>query len=429
MTQTERSEINFSFASLLRNAPILKKVLYISYDGMTDPLGQSQVIPYLLGLAAKGHSITVLSCEKRENYPKLKAHNEERFAAAGIDWQYVFYSKRPPVFSTFYDLMRMASKAREIAKAKDIEVVHCRTILSTLIGASLKKKLGTKLVFDIRGFWADERVEGDLWNLDNPLYKRMYNYFKRKESEYFSLADHIITLTDTAKNWIEAQDWPGGPVPPIRAIPCAVNLEHFSQASTNEAAVIANAKQLGIGPDDFVLTYLGSLGTRYMLRDMMTFFKVLHEEIPNARFLFITRDNHDHIRALAAELGIPNDALLVIPSTYNDIPNLLALAHASIFFIKTGFSGKAVSPTKQAELLSMGIPIVCNNGIGDCDAILEGNNVGVVLHELNEARYREAAQQLKKLSVKPKADIRQVALDYFSLEAAVENYNKVYEAI
>ncbi len=30
-------------------------ILYISYDGMTDPLGQSQVLPYLKGLAKKGY--------------------------------------------------------------------------------------------------------------------------------------------------------------------------------------------------------------------------------------------------------------------------------------------------------------------------------------------------------------------------------------
>ena len=30
------------------------RVLYISYDGMTDALGQSQVLPYLCGLAQRG---------------------------------------------------------------------------------------------------------------------------------------------------------------------------------------------------------------------------------------------------------------------------------------------------------------------------------------------------------------------------------------
>src|SRR4051794_20204501 len=44
----------------------MTSVLYITYDGLTDPLGRSQVLPYLTGLAERGHRITVLSCEKPE---------------------------------------------------------------------------------------------------------------------------------------------------------------------------------------------------------------------------------------------------------------------------------------------------------------------------------------------------------------------------
>ena len=41
-------------------------ILYVTYDGITDHIGQSQVAPYLIGLAAKGYSITLLSAEKME---------------------------------------------------------------------------------------------------------------------------------------------------------------------------------------------------------------------------------------------------------------------------------------------------------------------------------------------------------------------------
>ena len=36
----------------------------------------------------------------------------------------------------------------------------------------------------MRGFWPDERVEGGLWNLQNPLYKLVYNYFKKKKETF-----------------------------------------------------------------------------------------------------------------------------------------------------------------------------------------------------------------------------------------------------
>ncbi|RYG29944.1 MAG: glycosyltransferase, partial [Chitinophagaceae bacterium] len=50
----------------------MKHILFLSYDGMTDPLGQSQVIPYLKGLTAAGYRFTILSCDKPENYQSGK---------------------------------------------------------------------------------------------------------------------------------------------------------------------------------------------------------------------------------------------------------------------------------------------------------------------------------------------------------------------
>jgi len=52
---------------------VSKSVLFISYDGMTDPLGQSQVLPYLCGLSALGWDITLMSAEKESVYQTKKA--------------------------------------------------------------------------------------------------------------------------------------------------------------------------------------------------------------------------------------------------------------------------------------------------------------------------------------------------------------------
>ena len=41
-----------------------RRVLFISYNGMLDPLGQSQVIPYLRELSKRGVRFTLLSFER-----------------------------------------------------------------------------------------------------------------------------------------------------------------------------------------------------------------------------------------------------------------------------------------------------------------------------------------------------------------------------
>ena len=42
----------------------MKRILYISYDGMTDALGEGQVINYLIGLRAYNYEFDILSFEK-----------------------------------------------------------------------------------------------------------------------------------------------------------------------------------------------------------------------------------------------------------------------------------------------------------------------------------------------------------------------------
>ena len=39
-------------------------ILYLSYNGLAEPLGRRQVLPYIAGLAARGHRFTVISFEK-----------------------------------------------------------------------------------------------------------------------------------------------------------------------------------------------------------------------------------------------------------------------------------------------------------------------------------------------------------------------------
>src|SRR6476620_11682826 len=79
------------------------RVRYITYDGLTDPLGGSQVLPYLIGLAEVGHEITILSCEKPERMLRDGAQIRKLCADAGLTWNPIKYHKKPPVLSSALD--------------------------------------------------------------------------------------------------------------------------------------------------------------------------------------------------------------------------------------------------------------------------------------------------------------------------------------
>src|SRR6185312_823213 len=162
----------------------IKNVLYISYDGMTDPLGQSQVIPYLIGLCDKGFAFTILSFEKKTKYEERKLQIQNLLDSAGIKWSPLIYTKWPPVISTLYDYGRLKRKASQLHQSIKYDLVHCRSYIPALGGVAFKRKCNLPFIFDMRGFWADERVDGNLWNLNNPLFKTIYRFFKKKEIEF-----------------------------------------------------------------------------------------------------------------------------------------------------------------------------------------------------------------------------------------------------
>ncbi|RYE42728.1 MAG: hypothetical protein EOP48_23260, partial [Sphingobacteriales bacterium] len=164
---------------------ILKKntphVLFISYDGMTDPLGQSQVIPYLQGLADSGFKITILSCEKSEVYNSNKAAIDKLLKQKGINWAPIMYTKRPPVLSTLYDINNLRRKAKKIYSDHPYQMVHTRPGIPALVGHWLKKQYNIAFLNDIREFYADSRVDGGMWDQSSALYRRIYHYFKSQE--------------------------------------------------------------------------------------------------------------------------------------------------------------------------------------------------------------------------------------------------------
>lgn len=402
-------------------------VLYLSYDGMTDPLGQSQVLPYLRGLTRLGHSFTLISFEKPDRYERHCKHIAQRMQDAGIDWQPLLYTKRPPVLSTLYDKYRMEKLAFALHRSKNFDIVHCRSYISALVGQKMKQKAGVKFVFDMRGFWADERVDGGIWNLRNPVYRSIYNYFKRKEKEFLLQADHIISLTYAAAEQLQSRKLSALPLP-ITVIPCCADLNLFKSEHIDQQERRSLKQQLGIPDDVFVLSYLGSIGTWYMPGEMMDFFKRLLIQKPEAKFLFITTEPREYLVRLAAERGVLADKIITTHASHAKVPLYLSLSNWSIFFIKPVFSKMASSATKQGEIMGMGIPHVCNSGVGDIASVLENGQSGIAIDSFDPCAYDAAitTMLLKPFSAN---EIRSNAIRFYELETGVASYNEVYRQL
>ncbi|MFZ9028005.1 MAG: glycosyltransferase [Crocinitomicaceae bacterium] len=390
---------------------------------MTDPLGQSQVLPYLRGLSKHGYEFHLVSFEKHEKFLKHKRHIQQICDEAGIHWHPQDYATEGGLKKTWRQVRRMRKVVNYLHEKHQFEMTHCRSYISAMIGLELKRKKGVKFLFDMRGFWADERVDGGIWDLKNPIFKKIYNYFKKKELQYFNEADHTISLTETGKEEILSWKKIKKDIE-IKVIPCCVDLELFDPHKTKASDVQALKDRLGISSDKKVMGYVGSIGTWYMLPEMLDYFKAVDQN--DHIFLFVTGEDPDTIYAAAKEKGINKEKIIITSCLHKDVALHIAAFDYSIFFIRPTFSKKASSPTKQGEIMAMGKPLVCNTGVGDTDRIVKRYKAGTLISEFDAQSYATAKIEPNQFDTQL---IMQGAQEYFSLEEGVQRYLNVYEKI
>jgi glycosyltransferase involved in cell wall biosynthesis len=391
-------------------------VLYVSYDGALDPLGRSQVVPYLEGLSAAGYDFDLVTFEKEERWADEPSRRvmAERLATSRIRWSPLRYHKRPPILSTTFDIYAAVRRVRALARERRPALIHARSYPAALIARLVGRDEGIPYVFDMRGFYAEERVDGGLWREDGPLYR----ITKRVERDLLRDAAAVVTLTRASvpilSGWI--RDAGGNPV--LQVIPTCVDLARFRAAAEPS-------------PDrPFELAYFGSIGTWYLLDEMLRFGKAVLDAAGGGRLLFLTNGDPERVRARAAAAGVDPAVVRTGSVPHEGVPAALADAAATFFFIRPGRSRFAFHQTKLGESLALGLPVAANRGIGDTDQ-LPADGVGVLVERLDAAAYLEAARALVRLARDPdtRARCRRVAEERYDLVAGVEAYATLYRTV
>jgi glycosyltransferase involved in cell wall biosynthesis len=392
------------------------RILYISYDGMLEPLGQSQVLAYLKHLAL-GRYIHLISFEKLEDWSNTSARRRiaEDIASAGIFWHPLRYHKHPSALATAWDIARGIAFGLWLISWHRLNIVHARSYVAAVMALVLKRVTWAKFLFDMRGFWADERVDGGLWTRNG----RLYHLAKRFERLFLMDADHVVTLTNAALREMQRFDYLQGRALSVTVIPTCADLNRFKPIYVERSA------------KEFVLGYVGSAGTWYLFDEVIASFAQLLRLQPDARFLIVNRGEHNYIRERLAFAGVPDASVELTSAPHAQVPELMSRMDAGIFFYRPSFSRVACAPTKLAEFLGSGVPCLSNADVGDMTCVLEDEEVGVALKAFDKASIAIALKQLLALASDPTTEARCVAAaqKHFSLAEGVARYAKIYKTL
>lgn len=418
----------YKLASMSANRPGKTSVLFLSYNGLLEPILPSQAVPYLTELSKRSYKFTLLTYEKKKDIIRVGRQGmgaiRDDLESKGIGWHYLKYHKNPPKLSTLFDLIVGAAYSMYLIIRKRVAIVHVRGITPGMIMIFLSKILRVKILFDMRGLLAEEYVGGGLLNEDSAFFK----IIKRAERRMLEIADGVAVLTKKHLELNRRLDYLSARNIPMDVIPCCVDMSRFHYDDQDKSDF-----RLKLGLEGkFVLMYPGKIGTFYLMKEMLDFYKSMLELVPDSIFLIITNDAARGVLKMASVIGLDEGKIRIIRKVrFEDMPRYVRIADAGVFFINP-YKKLGSSPIKMGEFLSSGVPVIINPGVGDTEDIVRENRVGVVVREFKSADYVNAAQELlalKKDGEGLKRRCRDAAARHLSLEDAVSKYAGIYEAL
>lgn len=363
-------------------------VTYVTVDSISEGVGSSQILPLLQRLSRTGLSVNLISFEKIE--PSIQT--QQAIASAGVEWN----MKQFKVHGALGGFTRLLEIERAI---HDTRIIHARSDIPAA-AAGLSRK--APVLWDVRSLWAEQKA----FTEPNPIRKKVLKAYGILEDVSSFTATAMSTLTHAVVPVLEERH---RRIPKLKiVVPTAVDLQRFSFSEELPSVMRG--------------LYSGTYNNYYDLALSKQFVEELQRispvEIHWARPKESPRNSLD-----AGETS-------TFVATQNEMANIVKNYSfgLSICRMDAGPSLKAAMPTKAAEFLACGRPMVVNAGLGDFDEYLTEFNAGVILNG-QEGDAKAKADQLLQLLADPTTPSRCRALaeKYFDMDKGAEKYIALYE--
>ena len=380
----------------------MTKVVYISFNSASEPLVDSQVLSYLKRLNTKDYKFILVTAENihtKDNTREIR----KKFAAAGIEWMPVFKGK----LGTFGQILKMK---RQISKINGVALVHARSYFSGVVAYLVFRAKAIPYIYDIRGFWVDEKVYKNRLKYKSMMYKVL----KWLDNKIYLHASGLVSLTQKAQEIIREFDFFKQTKPLIKVIPTCVDTDVFMPLERRVDNVV----------------YLGSVGQGYMGTVIFNVFALFQQYYPEIKITLISRSQKSLIKKLAQDNNVDLSRIEHLSLNHNQVATSLGKCTIGLSFIMPHFSKKASCATKIGEYLACGMPVLCNRGVGDMDEVLS-SDVAVLCDDFSPDELLKAVNEVVSMSKSAGCQkaCQKLAKSYFSLEGGVVQYNELYTAL
>lgn len=395
----------------------MKNILFITRNGLLEPLGQSQILSYLIPLS-KQFSIHIISFEKEKDISNKKhlSHIKNRCKENNINWTPLTYRNTFRFLGIVFGFVELFFKAIGICTVNKVDCIHARSYYPAFIALLILRIKKVPFIFDMRALWPEELVEAKRLKEKSIT----WNVIKALEKKCLKKAVAVVSLTHAAVKHLE-QLYPEYSLKQkTTVIPTCANLERF------------RLKTCEFTPNSITISCIGSMLSGWFKIDVLkAVVEYMLSNYPNIRFEFLTRDCKEELLLKIDKDRKWTNRIHIDSVLFKDMPNRLAKHDGSVFFFTANISKLGSAPTRMAELLGTGIPVLTNSGVGDVDKIILDHKVGELLNADNKADFKTACDNFIKLIEKKNIaqQCRYTAETLFALDVGVRNYRTIYNKI
>jgi len=362
-------------------------------------------------LKARGHEVTILTYYKGHNVPDVPI-----IRTMPTPWHrdYEVGSSR---HKFAFDVLLAIRLLRVLARNR-FDVIHAHLHEGALIASVLARPWRIPVVFDYQGSLTDELIQHRF------IRPRSFGQavFQRVERVVDQIADAVVTSTQRAADALRAKT--GGRLL-IEVLPDGVNANVFHPNVLSPAERILLRAQLGIGPDEPVVVFLGLLALHQGIAHLIEAAARLKASGRQARWLVMGYPGAECWQRAAAAAGVQDDVIFTGRVPYTNAPRMLALGDVAVApkLSLTEGSGKVLNymamglptvafdtPAQREYLGSLGIYAP----VGDSAALAQG-----VAHLLDQPAFRRALGER----------LRRVAIQHFSWDRAIGILLGVYRQL
>lgn len=363
---------------------------YVTIDSLSEGVGSSQITPLISRLSQSGLRINLISFEKANPSDQLGNY----FKSIGVEWNLLPFGSDGAAGGVAR-LLRLRDAIQKTS------LIHARSDIPAVSAIASRQ---APVLWDVRSLWADQKVMIQ----KNPLNNALYPAYRRLESIAASKSMGMSTLTSAVVPILEQRN---KRLPQLRTVvPTSVDLERF-KLSPNMPPVVS-------------ALFSGTYNEYYDLDLSAQFMNEIRKLIPI--------DTHwaRPIESNRNLIGVGETR--VFPSSQVGMSELIPNYSfgVSVCKLDAGPSLSAAMPTKIAEFLACGRPIVVNRGLGDMDKFIEEFDVGVILDGSLENLVESAKKLVNLLSDSQTPQrCRALAEKYFNMDVGAEKYLNLYSQI